>query len=404
MSNNVSLLINGKEFVFWTDVSITRAIDQVDSIEFGAPFDHEAPGFKETFAPFSFNPIQINIDGAPLFTGTMIDVAPDIGESRTISVNGYATAGVLGDCTAPVAAMPLEFNKLTLKDISERLAGFFNVGVEFKGDPGAPFDRVACDPDRKVLDFLADLAKQRGFVISSNAAGGLLFWKSEGGAIVARLKQGASPLTDIKPDFSPQDYYSELTGLAAEEVDRAGSKTTVKTRAKMTPEEKKRRRDARKGLKGAERDAVNAKFASEDAAKRAATKATQKKNKPAKKYNKFSVGADEAEVFRPLTFKITDADGKDAETATRAKLARMLGNMATYTLDVDTWRDANGAIWAPNTRIQIEAPDAMIYGQYTFEVKSVRLNQSENSETATISLALPGSFSGEPPEVYPWEL
>lgn len=404
MFNNVGMLINGKKFVFWTNVNITRAIDQVDSVEFGAPFDHTAPGFKETFAPFSYNPIQITIDDAPLFTGTMIDVSPTIGDSRTISINGYATAGVLGDCTAPVSALPLEFNKLTLKDIAERVAGFFSVAVEFKGDPGAAFDRVACDPDRKVLEFLAELAKQRGFVISSNVSGGLLFWKSEGGEVVARLKEGVSPLTQITPDFKPQDYYSELTGLAAEEVDRAGSKTTLKTRARMTPEEKKRRRDARKGLEGAARDAVNAKFAAEDAAKREATKAANKKNKPAKKYSKFSVEADEAEVFRPLIFKITDVDGGDAETATKAKLARMLGNMATYTVALDTWRDANGKIWAPNTRIQIEAPDAMIYGPYIFEVKSVQLNRTDSSETATLTLALPGSFSGEPPEVYPWEL
>lgn len=404
MSNNVKMLISGVEFAFWNGVSIVRAVDCVDSIEFGAPFDHTAPRFKEIFAPFTYQPIQITVDDEPLFTGTMVDVTPDLGETRTIQVSGYATAGVLGDCTMPVSAWPLEFNKLTLKDIAERMAGFFKVAVEFRGDPGKPFERVACDPDRRVLDFLADLAKQRGFVIASNPDGALLFWKSEGGSVVAKLTQGVSPLLDVTPDFNPQEFYSELTGIAPEEVDKSGQQSTVKVRARMSEEEKKRRRDARKGLKGAARDAVNAKFAAEDAAKRAAAKAARKKNKPAKKYNKFTLENEEAEVFRPFVYKLQDTEGGDEAEANKAKLSRMLGNMAKYTIEVCTWRDANGQLWAPNTRIMLEAPDAMIYGPYTFEVKKVRFNQSDKSETATLELALPGSFSGEPPEVYPWEL
>lgn len=78
--------------------------------------------------------------------------------------------------------------------------------------------------------------------------------------------------------------------------------------------------------------------------------------------------------------------------------------MATFTATVSTWRDSNGELWKPNTKLKVRAPDAMIYDYYEFEIKSVDLSQDEIEETATLTLALPGSFNGEPPEEFPWEL
>ena len=92
------------------------------------------------------------------------------------------------------------------------------------------------------------------------------------------------------------------------------------------------------------------------------------------------------------------------QTATNAKMARMLGNMAKYTIRVNTWRDPRGNLWAPNTRIKLYAPSAMIYSYFIFEVKRVVLDMDSDSEKATIELSLPGSFSGEPPESFPWDM
>ena len=370
MSNLVELSINGAKFVFWKNVRITRNIDSIDTVSFSAPFEHDAPGFRENFRPFGFNPVLISVDGESLFTGTMLTPVPNVSaDERTIEVSCYAKCGVLMDCTMPADALPLEYNNLNLKEIAEAMSKPFNVDVDFQGAPGAKFGRVACEPDSRVFDFLTDLAKQRGYVMSSNESGDLVFWKSTISRPVAILTQGESPLKDITPEFRPQEFYSDLTGLTPVEIGKPAAKKTVKT---------KKKKDEKAVPK-------------------------PKAPKPAKKYSKFSVEA-EAEVFRPLVFKINDVDGADTESATKAALSRMLGNMATYTATVAAWRDSNGAIWKPNTKIKVRAPDAMIYDYYEFEIKSVDLSQDENEETATLTLALPGSFSGEPPEEFPWEL
>ncbi|MEG1884842.1 MAG: hypothetical protein RR182_01040 [Alistipes sp.] len=376
MSDKVTLVIQNQKFVFWQTVRITRAIDSINSIDLSAPFDHTAPRFKEMFKPFAYNPIIVSVDDEPLFTGRMVDIDPDLStDSKKISVTGYSSCGFLQDCTAPPEAMPLEFNNLTLKQIAEKLASFFKINVDFRGDPGAAFSRVACDPDKKIFEFLTELAKQRGFVISSNVRGDVLFWKSGESTPVARLEQGVSPLMDVTPAFNPQDYYTDLTGLSPIEVKKPPAKKTVKT--KKDPKDK---------------------------AKTEAPKQKVKQPKPATKYSKFSVDDDDAVVYRPLVFKIDDVEGVDIETAVKAKQARMLGNMAAYDIQVSTWRDQSGELWEPNTRISLKAPDAMIYDFYEFEIRAVAFEGSENSRTATLSLSLPGSFSGEPPEVFPWEL
>lgn len=369
MSSLVEMYINGRKFVFWENVQLSRNIDSVGAATFRAPFEHDAPGFKENFRPFGYSEVLVSVDGVPQFTGTMVDISPNVtADDRYIDVSCYAKCGVLMDCTMPAESMPLEYNNLNLKEIAERMATPFKLNVDFRGDPGAKFGRVACDPDKKVFDFLTELAKQRGFILSSNESGDLVVWKSGGSAIpVAVLTQGESPLKSITPDFKPQDFYSDMTGLAPVEVGKPAVKKTVKTKKGEKPKPK------------------------------------VKAPKPAKKYTKFSAEAD-AEAFRPLVFKIDDAEGADVETATKAALARMLGNMVTYTAEVATWRDSRGNLWAANTKLKLKAPDAMVYDYYEFDIKSVDFSQDETDETATLTLALPGSFSGEAPEEFPWEL
>lgn len=397
--SDVSMMIHGTRFHFWSGVRINLNIDAVATISFNAPFDHEAPGFKRNFAPFGFAPVAIDVDDQRLFTGTMLDVSPVITEDgkKEISVNAYAKCGVLQDCTAPPESMPLEFNKLNLLDIARKMASYFGVGVVFNADPGPVFDRVACDPDKKVLEFLADLAKQRGFVIGSDENGNLLFSKTSIGGIVAKLEQGVSPLLSVSPTFNPQEYYSHITGLSPVEVAKPAAKSTAKVKKDDKTDEK-----AGQGATKATEKAGQAEVKKEPK-KEEKTKKEKQKPKPTT-YKKFTA-IDEAPVYRPLVFKIDDAEGAtDVETATKAKMARMLGNMCTYAITVSTWFDAAGDLWRPNTKIKLKAPDSMIYDFFEFDIKSVELSADENSQQANLTLCLPGSFTGEPPEIFPWEL
>ena len=344
VEDEVAILIDGNRFRFWDSVRITRSLDAMDTVEFGAPFDSNGPGFRETFRPFSFKTVVITVGGEPLFTGTMVGIDPVIERKRKIlSVSGYSLPGVLNDCTPPASAFPLEFNNFGLQGIANQIAAPFGLSVDFQSGQGAVFERVASTPDKKALTFLTELAKQRNLVISSSPRGALVFQQSvDPGSPVAILRQGVSPVLTVTPAFSPQEYYSHITGLEPAVVGLPGSQFTVK--------------------------------------------------------NPLLQG-----VVRPLTFDVPDTLDADAKAAVEAKVGRMFGNMVSYSVAVATWRDPSGSLWAPNTTLKLQADDAMIYSEYEFVIRSVEFSRDRASETAVLNLVIPGAFSGQAPGVLPWD-
>ena len=81
----------------------------------------------------------------------------------------------------------------------------------------------------------------------------------------------------------------------------------------------------------------------------------------------------------------------------------MFGDMAAYSIRVATWRDPDGALWAPNTTITLLAPGAMVYKEYEFVIRAVEFEGNRAARVATLELVIPGSFSGKIPEVLPWD-
>lgn len=347
--NEIAILIDSERFRFWDRVTIRRSIDAMDTAFFSAPFQANIPGFRETFRPVTYKTIVITSGDNPLFKGTMIDIMPSLNkERRTISVDCYSLPGVLNDCTPPAGAFSdgtneLEFSGQTLREIATTIAGYFGIAVFFDVDPGPAFDQIACRPNQKTLAFLIDAAKQRNIIISSTPKGELLFLQSVStGNPVARLQQGNPPLLSVTPFFNPQQYYSYITGLEPSFFGLPGSQFTV--------------------------------------------------NNPRL-----------ANVVRPFTFEAPDTEGGETKAAVESKMGRMFGSVVTYAIQVATWRDAEGNLWTPNTLINVLAPDAMIYSEYTFIIRAVEFNREKNNETATLELVLPGSFSGEIPEALPWD-
>lgn len=339
----VALEINGQRFRFWESVSITRHIDAPRTLTFTAPFEVDRQSFRRTFRPFSYQPLTLTIGGEPVFNGTLVGVDPEISaERKAVNVSAYSRPAVLQDCTPPFGA-DLEFDGFDLRDLARTLARPFGVPVIFQGDPGAAFEREAIGPGVRVAAFLTGLAQQRGFIISDTVRGELLIWKARsGGAPVARLKQGASPLLSVTPQFDPQGYYSHITGMEQTAMGTPGGSFTAR--------------------------------------------------------NTHLPG-----VLRPFTFAVTDAVSADVEAATRAKLGRMFGSAASYRVEVSTWRDPSGRLWRPNTTVTLEAPDAMVYREYEMLIREVVYDHDGERQTAQLSLVLPGTFTGEIPEALPWD-
>lgn len=343
--DDVALLINGREFAFWSELELHLSLDSYSQLSFRAPFEPARSEFRETFEPFSYKPLQVTLGGKPLFNGTLIGVNPKTdADSRTVEVTGYSLPGVLHDCDAPGVSLPIVFRKMDLRAITKKLTEPFGIGVEFRDPPGSPFDLVRLACNESIQKFLANLAYQRGLVISNTEFGDVLFWRTIApGKPVVTFAEGTPPVTDVEARFNAQDYFSEITGYAKGSRRRRGAKYTLQNPWLRSP-------------------------------------------------------------LRCKSFTLEDTERGDAPDATRAKAGRMFGNMVTYTVsDLPTWRDPHDALWAPNTTLLLTAPGAMVYEQTELCVRRVALKQSAERRSATLELVLPGSFSGEVPASLPWK-
>jgi prophage tail gpP-like protein len=350
VEESVNVQIDKNYFGNWVECEIGLSIDSFSTVSLLAPFERDRREFRDLFRPFKYQDLEVDTHLETLFHGFIVQVAPKLlPNESSVQVSGYARPGVFCDCTQPHTtssdAIPhhREFKKLGLKAIAEELCKPFGIEVDFAGPEGKPFDKVRITPEKKIFEFLSELAKQRNLVISNTVEGKLLFWQSvEPGNPVARFVQGESPLGAVETEFRPQEYFSQVTGFA--------TKKRGKTPAKWTEQ------------------------------------------------NPWL-----ASPLRPHIFKLEDTERGDAPEATRAKLGRMFANMVSYTIpDIPSWRDKQGNLWRPNTTVTLYAPDAMVYTETELLIRSVKLKTTRDATTATLELCLPGAFNGKVPEFLPW--
>lgn len=340
--DRVELRLNGGIFRYWESVAITRSLDSVDVIEISAPFDPTDAAQRAAFRPFSFQSVEALIGGVRLFSGTIVQVSPQSGANASrVRLVGYALAGVLANCTPP-PNLPLEFNGWTLDRIAAELCRPFGVAVSFEAEAGPAFDRIKCARTDRVLEFLADLGRQRGGVWASRPDGGLTFRKSsDAGTPVASLKEFEAPVEAVTTDFDGQNYFSQVSGF---EPIGTGSRGSI-----------------------------------------------------------YTVNNPRVKAVRPHTFTVTDAIGGDVKTATEAAMGRMFGSAAPYAVSLATWRTPSGELWAPDMTVSLLAPRAMVYSPYKFKVRRAVLRADSDTKTAALELMLPGCLAGEIPESLPWD-
>jgi prophage tail gpP-like protein len=343
--NAISILIDGQLFSFWTDYSITFEIDTFDTFSFSAPFDSDLKIYRDVFRPFNYKPIAIYYGQDLIFTGTLLaDESTLEPEEKSISITGYSKPGILSDCHMPISSFPLEFNNQNLKQIALIVCKPYGITPVFLSSVGNPFEKVSIDLETDIFSFLSDLAEQRDLLISNNEKGELVFYKTQTKNSVASFKQGELPLISCNPSFDSQSFYSHITGVT------------------QTTEEKK-----------------SVSYTYE---------------------NKYLINQG---IMRCYNFTAEDTKDSEIKQATLARAGRMFGESVSYELRIAGHRDKNGELLKKNTIVSVFARGAMIYRETDFLIKSLTMTRDDGGNATEMELVLPGAYSGQIPEVFPWE-
>lgn len=300
--NNVELKVDGKIFSGWTSVTVNRSIETMAGY-FDLGVNVQTSTDLSSLAPGK--PFTLSIDGQTVITGYTDGRRRQMGaDSMKITIAGRDKTADLIDCAAIYKGG--QWKKRTLEQIARDLCQPYGVVVRWEltdAESAAPFTSFTLDHSETVYEALGRAARARGVLITSNAAGDLVFTRADE-SHSDRLVLGENLLSvDFDEDY--RDRFSEYT---------------VKGHGRSN---------------GKVGDTVDAR-----------TIASQK-----------GAATDSAITrYRPM---IILADSKiDAQSATARALReqrRRLAKSVTFEAQLDGWTRSNGQIWMPNILAEIDA-------------------------------------------------
>ncbi|HGE8294287.1 TPA: phage baseplate assembly protein, partial [Escherichia coli] len=324
MSNTVTLRTDGRLFTGWTSVSVTRSIESVAgyfelgvNVPPGTDLSGLAPGKKFT----------LEIDGQIVCTGYIDSRRRQMtADSMKITVAGRDKTADLIDCAAVYRGG--QWKKRTLEQIARDLCAPYGVTVRWElsdKESAASFPSFTLDHSETVYEALVRASRARGVLMTSNAAGELVFSRAAS-TVTDELILGKNLLTvDFDEDF--RDRFSEYI---------------VKGYARAN---------------GAEGDDIDAK--SIVSRKGTAT------DSDVTRYRPMIIIADS---------KIT---AKDAQARALREQRRRLAKSITFEAEIDGWTRRDGQLWMPNLLVTI---DASKYAIKTTELLVSKVNLILNDQ------------------------
>lgn len=326
----------------YENVAIDLATDGCASaFKFDIFYDPDNAGHRALLKPGNPATVTIEHEGNLLLTGVIM--RPEFSDGATkelVSISGYSKTGVLEDCEIPLDLYPLQTNKLSLKQIAEKLLKPFDLAVSVSAsvtaDANAKLTQTACDDKQTVRSYLCELANQKNILVSHSAAGALL---------LTRANTTQVPVYDFGKGMPGIRY-----GLVFDEQRMHSTISVIKQASKQG-----------KGNAG-----------------------------------KATVTNPYVSKYRPKVVRMTSGKDVDAAKAARNMLAQELKEIK-LTIEMDRW-DVNGTMILPGSIITITNPDLHIYTKAKFLVESVSLRGNRVAETATLTCYLPEVYNNDTPK------
>jgi prophage tail gpP-like protein len=343
---DVSIIISGKKFTGFTGYTLNLAYDSFDTFSFQAPYDTELAEIRSAITPFAFISCEVFYHDNLLFKGILLTPDPELkGDASEITLQGYPLCGVLNDCMIPPTKYPLQCMGITMKGIADAACEPYNIPVIFAGDIGPRFTEVSIEPTDKILDFLSRLAKQRNLLFTNNEKGQLVFFNPKTEKAFATFRESKLPLMSVKPKFNAQAFYSHITGFAKTDAYSPSMSYTFENRYLI--------------------------------------------NKGIMRHHSLTI--EDTETF------------SDLENAVKAHAGRMFADCVSYQLVCENHVNEKNEVFKKGMSVCVIAPSAMIQRETTFIARNIKLSRTVEGKTAELTLVLPGSYTGELPEVFPWE-
>ncbi len=229
----MKLIINEKQYSEFSSYIIKLKYNAIAST-------FSFTGMKKVFnSVFSYDDLTVRDDeNNTLLTGNI--VAPDLHshpkpELKTIS--GYSRPGKLENVSIPIELYPLQFDRLTLKDIADKILNYFD--IKYVIDPAVlpemnkTFDKINDDPGKSPKQLINRLASQRNIILTHDEKGRIVFTRIDANRPISKFSigiEGDNPgIKNMTLKVDSQNMHSDITVMreASKDNPDAGQATVI---------------------------------------------------------------------------------------------------------------------------------------------------------------------------------
>lgn len=341
--DQTAIIIDGTRTEQFSNESVLLTIDNVgNGFSFNVPFFSGTKQYRDLFRPFQYQEVQLYIGGDLIINGTVEKISPTLtATANSVNVQGRSKTGVLVDCTFEKDEN-LEFQKAALDEIADTVVSKYGLETSFPDGPGPIFEKAGpSSPTSTVFRFLQNLSRQRSLLMSQDPEGKLLFRRAKtSGVPVAELIEGQQGVLVSTADYDGTKRFSNY------------------------------------GVFGQE---------------------------PGKNDNAALITDGSIAVTRPKSTQGNDTNQGNIENVAKWTLTSDIAASINIPLGYEGWFRPDGKLWAENELILVQAPSIMIYRPFVMLIKSVNFRSTPEAKTVEFTLTIPGAYSGEVPETFPWD-
>lgn len=223
---------------YFNKFTLSLRFDSIaDNFGFAFYFDPTNREHAELACVSHFHEAVLEHNGETLISGFIINQGFKSGAKKEMAqFGGYSKPGVLGDCDIATKNYPLQFDGMTLKQITEKLIAPFRLkliiediakdasitGPTVKEKADKKIKTTTAAESQNVADFIIEAATHQNIVVSHDEKGNLLFTKAktkQTPLFIFDKRNGPIPGFEFSLDFNGQSIHSEITVIKQADSD-----------------------------------------------------------------------------------------------------------------------------------------------------------------------------------------
>lgn len=346
MSDQISLIVNGLQFIGWKRAEITRGIEAISG-DFVLEFADRWSESQEIFGINEGDSCVVRIGEEAVITGYVDTVDVELSaDSHTNNLTGRDKTGDLVDCSADHS--PDEWKNIKLTSLVNILALPFGIEASAAVDTGDKFPVFKLQPGESAFEAVDRACRMRAVLPVPDGAGNITITRRGTTPAKARLVQGQNVLRARKSADSTERYsqYKVLGQQGGKTLD-GWTDTTKRTQVLGTAADSKVAR------------------------------------------------------YRPLTV-LAESQADLAAARKRAQWEATVRAARAVMLEVDVQgfrQTTGGPLWQPNIVVSADVPKAQV--KTDFLITRVRYQQSlDQGSITTLTLMASKAFDPQPDIVF----